>query len=159
SLYINYQLSILSFSQRVFEQATEPDTPLLQRVLFIGIVSQVLDEFFTVRVAGLKRQVRANTEDVALDGMTPRETLHDIHQIAGATMGAPCRYLPDVPPPALAADDIHLLSYDELDATQRQAATDYFLREVFPVLTPLAIDSGHPFPHISNLSLNLLVVV
>jgi polyphosphate kinase len=159
SLYINYQLSILSFSQRVFEQAMEEQTPLLQRVHFIGIVSQVLDEFFTVRVAGLKRQVRANTEDVALDGMTPREALHDIHQLAGEMMEAQCRYLRDVLTPALAADDIHLLSYQDLDDVQRQWATDYFLREVFPVLTPLAIDSGHPFPHISNLSLNLLVVV
>jgi polyphosphate kinase len=159
SLYINRQLSTLSFPQRVFGQAMEPDTPLLERVNFIGIVSQVLDEFFTVRVAGLKQQVHANSEDLAWDGMTPRETLHEIHKIAADLMQDQCRQMRDVLIPALAEHDIYLLTYDDLNETQRQAATDYFRREIFPVLTPLAVDSGHPFPHISNLSLNLLVVV
>src|SRR5215469_3340932 len=82
SLYINFHLSTLTFPQRIFEQAKSESTPLLERVNFIGIVSQVLDEFFTVRVAGLKQRVLTNSEDVARDGMTPREALHDIHQIA-----------------------------------------------------------------------------
>ena len=91
--------------------------------------------------------------------MTPRETLHEIHKVVFALMESQCRYLRDTILPALAENDIHLLTYDELDENQCRAATDYFMHEVFPVLTPLAVDSGHPFPHISNRSLNLLVVV
>ena len=157
--YINRELSVLAFHRRVFEQAYDERTPLLERLKFVAILSNVLDEFFMVRVAGLKQQVAANTADVARDGMTPREALHEIHNRAAALMETQCGYLNAVLIPALAENDIHLLSYNELNREQRDAATEYFLREVFPVLTPLAVDSGHPFPHISNRSLNLLVVV
>lgn len=159
ALYINRQLSVLAFARRVFAQAMDVQTPLLERLKFVGILSTLLDEFFMVRVASLKQQVLANSEDVARDGMTPRETLHAVHKIAAALMAEQGAYLRDVLTPALAEDDVHLLPYDALNAEQQNAATDYFLREVFPVLTPLAVDSGHPFPHISSRSLNLLVVV
>ncbi len=159
SLYINRQLSVLAFARRVFEQAMDAQTPLLERLKFVGILSTLLDEFFMVRVASLKQQVLANSEDVARDGMTPRETLHEVHKIAADLMDEQCRYLRDVLAPALAENDVYLLPYADLNAEQRDAATEYYLREVFPVLTPLAVDSGHPFPHISSRSLNLLAVV
>jgi polyphosphate kinase len=157
--YINRELSLLAFQWRVFEQARDEHTPLLERVKFLAILSTNLDEFFMVRVSGLKQQVEADSAEIARDGMTPRETLHEIHKVVFALMESQCRYLNDVILPALAENDIHLLTYDELNENQRHAATDYFMHEVFPVLTPLAVDSGHPFPHISNRSLNLLVVV
>jgi polyphosphate kinase len=157
--YINKELSLLAFQCRVFEQAHDESTPLLERLKFLAVLSTNLDEFFMVRVSGLKQQVAANSADIARDGMTPRETLHEIHKIVFELMEAQCHYLHDVLIPALAENDIHLLPYETLNINQRDAATEYFLREIFPVLTPLAVDSGHPFPHISNRSLNLLVVV
>jgi polyphosphate kinase len=157
--YINRELSVLAFHRRVFEQAVDENTPLLERVKFIAILSTLLDEFFMVRVSGLKQQVAANSADIPPDGMTPRETLHEIHKIVFELMEMQSRYLHDVIIPALAENDVHLLPYDALNLNQRDAATEFFLSEVFPILTPLAVDSGHPFPHISNRSLNLLVVV
>ncbi len=157
--YFNRELSLLAFQWRVFEQAQDEDTPLLERVKFVAILSNLLDEFFMVRVSGLKQQVAVNSADVRRDGMTPRESLHEIHKIVLDLMTEQCRYFQDVLTPALAENDIHLLLYETLNADQRDAATEYFLRESFPILTPLAVDSGHPFPHISNRSLNLLVVV
>ncbi len=157
--YINRELSLLAFQWRVFEQAHDENAPLLERLKFLAILSTNLDEFFMVRVSGLKQQVAANSADVAWDGMTPRESLHEIHMIVFELMESQCHYLHDVLLPALAENDIHILTYDELNVSQRDAATEYFMREVFPILTPLAVDSGHPFPHISNRSLNLLVVV
>jgi polyphosphate kinase len=157
--YINRELSLLAFQWRVFEQAQDEHAPLLERVKFLAILSTNLDEFFMVRVSGLKQQVEAGSAEIARDGMTPRETLHEIHKVVFALMESQCRYLRDTILPALAENDIHLLTYDTLNENQCRAATDYFIHEVFPVLTPLAVDSGHPFPHISNRSLNLLVVV
>ncbi|MGI8855516.1 MAG: RNA degradosome polyphosphate kinase, partial [Thermomicrobiales bacterium] len=157
--YINRELSLLAFQWRVFEQARDEHTPLLERAKFLAILSTNLDEFFMVRVSGLKQQVEVDSADIARDGMTPRETLHEVHKVVFALMESQCHYLNDVILPALAENDVHLLTYDELNENQRHAATEYFMHEVFPVLTPLAVDSGHPFPHISNRSLNLLVVV
>ncbi len=157
--YINKELSLLAFQWRVFEQAHDETTPLLERLKFLAVLSTNLDEFFMVRVAGLKQQVAANSAEIQPDGMTPRESLHEIHKIVFELMEAQCHYLHDVLIPALAENDIHLLPYSTLNANQRDAAAEYFLREIFPILTPLAVDSGHPFPHISNRSLNLLAVV
>lgn len=157
--YFNRELSLLAFQWRVFDQARDEGTPLLERVKFLAILSTNLDEFFMVRVSGLKQQIAVDSADVRRDGMTPRESLHEIHKIVFELMESQCHYLKAVIIPELAENDIHLLTYEELNESQRNAATEYFLREVFPILTPLAVDSGHPFPHISNRSLNLLVVV
>lgn len=158
-LYLNRELSSLELQYRVFEEAQDETNPLLERVRFLSIVDNILSEFFMIRVSGLKQQVNANVVDIARDGMTPRETLYAIHGKATELLTEGARFLREDLLPLLAENDIHLLDYAALDAEQRAAADDFFLREVFPVLTPLAVDSGHPFPHISNLSLNLLAVV
>ncbi len=157
--YLNREVSSLEFQRRVFEEVQDPTNPLLERTKFLAIVNTNLDEFFMIRVSGLKQQVSANAADVARDGMTPRETLYAIHRKVGGlfTEGAEC--LRDALIPELAQNGIHLCDYGDLDAEQQAAADEYFRREIFPVLTPLAVDSGHPFPHISNRSLNMLVVV
>jgi len=160
NLYINRELSVLDFQWRVFEEAREEAIPLLERVRSIAYVSTNVDEFFMIRASGIRQQVVTRTTAVVgRDGMTPRETLNAIHRNANALLTAQCAYLKDTLLPALTAKDIYIFDYKDLNPTQRAAADEYFMRETFPVLTPLAVDSGHPFPHISNRSLNLLVVV
>jgi len=159
-LYINRELSVLDFQWRVFEEAQDDTNPLLERVQSIAYVSTNVDEFFMIRAAGVKQQIDTRTTTVVgRDGMTPRETLHAIHANANALLTTQGAYLEDTLLPMLAAHDVHVCAYHDLDNAQCAAADQYFMREVFPVLTPLAVDSGHPFPHISNRSLNLLVVV
>lgn len=159
-LYLNRELSSLDFQQRVFEEARDETNPLLERVKFLAIVDSNINEFFMIRVSGLKQQEAAgNTAAVGRDGLTPRETLRAIHDKIAALLCAQSAYLRGTLLPALARHDLHLHAYRDLTPEQRAAADAYFTREIFPVLTPLAVDSGHPFPHISNLSLNLLVRV
>ncbi len=159
-LYINRELSVLDFQWRVFEEAREKTIPLLERIRSIAYVSINVDEFFMVRAAGIRQQVVTRTTAVVgRDGMTPRETLNAIHRNADALCTAQCEYLKETLLPALAAKDVYVFDYKDLNPTQQAAADEYFMHEIFPVLTPLAVDSGHPFPHISNRSLNLLVVV
>jgi polyphosphate kinase len=157
-LYINRELSLLAFQERVLEQAENPDNPLLERVKFLAIMSSNLAEFFMVRIAGLKQQVIAGVSELSSDGMTPAE------QLAAARSGAVelmhrGRRLYRILVGQLAAENIHLVDYLELDDEQRKAADSYFSSVALPTLTPLAFDPGRPFPHISNLSLNLAIVV
>ncbi len=160
ALYLNRELSSLEFQWRVFEEARVEATPLLERVKFLAIVNSNINEFFMIRVSGLMQQAATgNNAAIGRDGLTPRETLAAIEAKIAALFHEQSAYLRDVLMPALTAHGVHLLRYRDLAPTQRAAADDYFRREIFPVLTPLAVDSGHPFPHISNLSLNLLVIV
>jgi polyphosphate kinase len=157
--YFNRELSWLEFNRRVLNEATDERHPLLERVKFLSIFSTNLDEFFMIRVAGLKQQVAAGVRGAAPDGMTPAEQLAAIRRAVLPLMEQQRDiWLNDVQP-RLDAQGVHILEYGELTAEQRAALTEYFEREVFPVLTPLAFDPSHPFPHISNLSLNLAVVI
>jgi polyphosphate kinase len=158
-LFINRELSLLEFQRRVLEEARDESNPLLERVKFLAILGSNLDEFFMVRVAGLRKQIEAGVLDVPPDGITPAEQLAAIRKIAWQLMTQTRECLRDDLLPQLNEAGIHVLSYSELNERQKAGVDEYFEEVVFPVLTPLAFDPGHPFPHISNLSLNLAVVV
>ena len=157
-LFLNRELSQLAFFRRVLEEAQDERNPLLERVKFLSIVGSNLAEFFMVRVAGLKQQIAAGVIELSLDGQTPAQQLNAIHQEALQLMHDARECLHKLLP-QLDAAGIHILDYRALDEVQAAAAARYFDEMVFPVLTPLAYDPGRPFPHISNMSLNLAVIV
>jgi polyphosphate kinase len=157
-LYINRELSWLEFNRRVLEEALSPSLhPLLERVKFLAIYHSNLDEFFMIRVSGLKQQVLAGAVQLPPDGMTPSEQLAAIRErlLPMLDQGARC-WAEDLMP-RLQQAGIRIRSYQDLDSVEQAWLTEYFLREVYPVLTPLVFDPGHPFPQISNLSVNLAV--
>jgi len=159
SLYINRELSWLEFNQRVLQEACDQRHPLLERVKFLSIVGTNLDEFFMIRVAGIKELILANIVEYSPDGLTPSQQLHAIHDRVSVMLKEMCDcYRKDLLP-KLAAQEIHIMEMEELTAEDRKKLGDLFAREIYPVLTPLAFDPGHPFPYISNLSLSLAVVV
>lgn len=158
-LYINRELSTLEFQRRVLEEAQDEQNPLLERVKFLAIVGSNLDEFFMVRVGGLKLQISAGVLERSIDGSTPAEQLAEIRHRSAELMVEQRKCLSESLYPRLNNAGIHLMDYEELSQSQRETANAYFHEMVFPVLTPLAFDPGHPFPHISNLSLNLAVIV
>ncbi|MXW82297.1 MAG: RNA degradosome polyphosphate kinase, partial [Rhodothermaceae bacterium] len=159
SLYNNRELSLLDFQYRVFEEAQDEDNPLLERLKFLSIVGSNLDEFYMVRVGGLKKQVASGVTDLSIDGRTPAEQLLAVRTEAQRLMQTAHEYLFTTLIPELAASGIRILDYSELTARQKEEATWKYEQTIFPVLTPLAVDPSHPFPHISNLSLNLAVLV
>lgn len=159
SLYINRELSNIEFNRRVLEECTNPKHPLLERVKFLAIFNSNMDEFFMVRVSGLKQQVMLGITDRKADGLTPREQLVAIHRTTTQVFAAAGDIWQQHLWPALAEAGIHVLDYKELGNRTKTRLRDYFEREIFPVLTPLVFDPGHPFPHISNLSLNLAVML
>ncbi len=150
---------MLEFQRRVLEEAQDETNPLLERVKFLSIVGSNLDEFFMVRVAGLKKQVEVGVHETPPDGMSPAEQLAAIRKTALQLMSQARECLRDDILPQLNKAGIHVLDYQQLSERQKVAVDGYFDEVVFPVLTPLAFDPGHPFPHISNLSLNLAVVI
>ncbi|HEY9633940.1 MAG TPA: polyphosphate kinase 1 [Coleofasciculaceae cyanobacterium] len=157
--YLNRELSWLEFNSRVLQEATDPRTPLLERLKFIAIFNSNLDEFFMVRVAALKQQVAANVSKLSPDGRTPTEQLEAIRQRLLPMVIEQHQHFEKVLRPQLASEGIYLIDYMDLNQEQRTYLQNYFEEQIFPVLTPLAVDPSHPFPHISNLSLNLAVVV
>ena len=159
SLYINRELSLLSFQFRVLEEAQDERNPLLERVKFLSIVGSNIDEFNMVRVAGLIDQVAAGILDVGPDGMHPNAQLVAIRREGKKLLAEAHKCLHDQLLPALAEASIQILDYAALNEKQLAVADEYFRATVFPVLTPLAFDPGRPFPHISNLSLNLAVLI
>ena len=159
SLYINRELSLLEFQKRVLDEAKDPTNPLLERVKFLAILGSNLDEFFMVRVAGLQKQVAAGVVDFPPDGMTPAEQLAAVRKFALELMKAGREVWANNLIHELADEGIHVYDYDELNKRHKETVDSYFEEVVFPVLTPLAFDPGHPFPHISNLSLNLALVI
>ncbi|HEX5850716.1 MAG TPA: polyphosphate kinase 1 [Rubrobacter sp.] len=159
SLYINRELSWLGFNNRVLEQARDERHPLLERARFISISETNLDEFFMIRVAGLQQQVASELPNPVPDGMTPEEQLLRIHDHTEEFFEERRRILNTELMPALEAEGIIMVPYHEVSATERRELRERFVREILPILTPLAIDPAHPFPHISNLSLNVLVVI
>lgn len=158
-LYVNRELSLLSFQRRVLEEAQDPANPLLERIRFLSIVGSNLDEFFMVRVAGLKRQIEAGTLRSGPDGLSPYEQLEEIGSEVNRILVSSQECLMQDLLPALKGEGINIVKYDELEPEQKLDIKQYFLHKIFPVLTPMAFDPGHPFPHISNLSLNLAVSV
>ncbi|MCL5021094.1 MAG: polyphosphate kinase 1, partial [Bacteroidetes bacterium] len=159
SLYINRELSWLEFNERILEEARDERHPLLERVKFLSIVGSNLDEFFMIRVAGIQELVRAGLVELSPDGMTPDQQLKAIHDRASVMVKDMRDCFWKQLHPALAAAGIHLLKLDELQQNERAILAEFFAREIFPVLTPLAFDPGHPFPYISNMSLNIAAVV
>ncbi len=151
-------MGLLAFQERVLEEAEDESNPLLERVKFLSILSSNMAEFYMVRLAGLKQQVQAGVSDLSPDGLTPAEQLDLCRERALEILNAGRRAYAGLIP-QLAKEGIHLLDYVDLVDNDREIADDYFVRSVFPVLTPLALDPGRPFPHISNLSLNLAVIV
>lgn len=149
---------MLQFFRRVLEEARDESNPLLERVKFLGIVGSNLDEFFMVRVAGLKQQIEAGIVERSPDGLTPAEQLAAVRKMAQQLMTDARECLHDLLP-QLDNAGVHILSYEALDRRQKTGVKQYFKEVVFPVLTPMAFDPGRPFPHISNLSLNLAVVI
>ncbi len=159
SLYINRELGTIEFNRRVLLEAFDESHPLLERVKFLAIFSGNMDEFFMVRVSGLKQQVLLGITNRPPDGMTPREQLVAIHETVDALVEQQMNYWNEVINPELDAAGVHILNHQDLKRSHKRKLRDYFEREIFPVLTPLLFDPGHPFPHISNMSLNLAVVV
>jgi polyphosphate kinase len=158
-LYINRELSWVEFNRRVFEEARDNRHPLLERVKFLSIFDTNLDEFFMIRLAGLKDQVAAHVAAPSPDGLTAEQQLAAVRQRLAPLMQEVRLYWHNTLLPQLTEQHIFILDYEQLDVEQRSAMLAYFEREIFPVLTPLAVDPGHPFPHISNRSLNLAVVI
>src|SRR4051794_3611301 len=152
---LNRELSWLDFNARVLELAEEPTMPLLERAKFCAIFSSNLDEFFQVRVAALKDQVAAKLVRPGPDGLTPAEQLAAIRERVVKLVERQEEVLLDHLLPDLRAAGIDVVSWDQLDADDRAHLVRVFEERVFPVLTPLAVDPGHPFPYISTLSLNL----
>jgi polyphosphate kinase len=159
SLYINRELSLLEFQRRVLDEALDESNPLLERVKFLAIFGSNMDEFFMVRVSNLRRKVEANVVDLSIDGMTPRELLAATRRLSLELDDIANRCLHRKLLPNLEKAGIHLLDYEKLSKSQKEKADAYFQEVIHPVLTPLALDLGHPFPHISNLSLNLAIVI
>jgi polyphosphate kinase len=155
--YINRELSTLAFHERVLEQACDPSVPLLERLKFLGIFSTDLDEFFMIRVAGLKQQLVSHVEERGPDAMSPAEQLAAISQRVHALAQRHEKVLLEDILPRLEAAGFRLLRPRDLAAEPHAILAEYFQREVLPVLTPLALDPGHPFPHLRNKSLNLCI--
>jgi len=159
SLYINRELSWLEFNHHVLDEAKDERHPLLERVKFLAIVANNLDEFFMIRVSGLQRQLAKGVLVAPPDGMTPAQQLAAIQQRLTVDLEELSRCWHEDLLPKLTAAGIHLHTYDTLNQRQKDQMHELFMHEIFPILTPLAFDSAHPFPFISNLSLNLAIIV
>jgi len=157
--FTNRELSWLEFGDRLLDLADDPTVPLLERAKFLAIFSEGLDEFFQVRVAGLKDQVDAGLRTRSPDGLRPADTLRAVRARVCELVRRQSTIFLDRLVPALADAGIRLSSWESLDDDDREHLVDVFQHQIFPVLTPLAVDPGHPFPYISNLSLNLIVRV
>ncbi len=157
-LYVNRELSWLEFNARVLAEAEDPGVPLFERIKFLAIVATNLDEFFMVRVAGLKQQISGDVDEVPLDGMATKDQLAAVSARAHALVDAHTRCWSEQLVPALAAVGVRLVKPADLAPEDQTALDATFVSDIFPVLTPIAIDPGHPFPHLRNKSLNLGVM-
>ena len=157
--YFNRELSWLEFNRRVLAEALDKRTPLLERLKFMAIFSSNLDEFFMVRVAALKKQVAAEVTKLSADGRTPKQQLQAIAELLRPMVQEQHQHFEKVLKKELTKSGVHILNYVDLNQEQRTFINQFFEDYIFPVLTPLAVDPSHPFPYISNLSLNLAVVL
>jgi len=157
--YFNRELSWLAFNDRVLHEAIDPRTPFLERIKFIAIYSSNLDEFFMVRVSGLMEQVSAGVKAKTADGLGPAAVMDAIRAHLRPQLQKQHHFFQQELRPQLPDHNVYLLDYSEFDADQQAYLKEYFERQIFPVLTPLSVDPAHPFPRLSNLSLNLAVAV
>lgn len=156
-LYINREISLLEYQQRLLAQACDPRHPLLERIRFIKIVSDNLDEFFMVRVSDLLDELDSGLTELAPDAMTPAQQLAIIRKRVSALLEEQRRIVHEQLLPELTQQGVRVVGLQDLTTAQRAGLRTYFEQQVFPVITPLAVDHGHPWPHISNLSINLAV--
>ena len=157
-LYLNRELTWLEFNRRVLHEAQDQRTPLLERIKFMAIVSANLDEFFMKRIGGLKQQDGAGIRNLTVDGRTPRQQIDQCNALVRELETRKEQLLPELHK-LLAAKGITISLYDDLPVEERSALRVHYLRNIFPLLTPQAVDPAHPFPFVSNLSLNLLVTL
>jgi len=157
--YLNRELSWIEFNARVLHEAIDTRTPLLERLKFVGIFSSNLDEFFMVRIAGLKKQLEAEVNTLTPDGLTPAQQLTAVSDSLHKLVKKQEHLFEYVLRNELIKEGIHIVNYLDLNQEQRAYLKEYFEKHIFPALTPLAVDPSHPFPYISNLSLNLAVVI
>lgn len=157
--FFNRDLSWVEFNRRVLEEALNPDLPLLEKVKFISIFHSNLDEFYMIRISGLKDQVAANVSEPTIDGLTPVAQLQKIEKMLQPML----QQINDLwlykIVPALRKENIDIVDYSRLQENEKEILTGYFKKEIYPILTPLAFDPGRPFPYISNLSLSLAILV
>ena len=158
-LLFNRELSWLEFNRRVLDEALDESHPLLERLKFLSIFSTNLDEFFMIRVSGLKEELEEEVVELSPDGKTPAEQLKEISARLRPMLETQMRCLKEDILPRLESHGVRITSYKDLDRNEKQAANAYFMQKVFPILTPQAVDPGHPFPYVSNLSLNLGLMV
>ncbi|MDA0338039.1 MAG: RNA degradosome polyphosphate kinase, partial [bacterium] len=155
--FINRELSWLDFAHRVLELAHDQDLPLLERVKFAGIMGMIYDEFAMKRIGGLCRQLADKGKHTSTDGLTPKQELNQCRDELNRQVNTLSQLVAEDLRPRLAEVGIPLLDYDDLDAAKTEAVNAVFRESIEPILTPLSVDMGHPFPFISNLSLNLAV--
>src|ERR1035437_8636480 len=157
--FFNRDLSWMEFNRRVLEEALNPELPLLEKIKFISIFLTNLDEFYMIRISGLKEQIAANIIEPSIDGFTPREQIQKIEKTIQPMLKEVLSLWTESIVPELKENGISILEYDDLDDSEKNVLTDYFQKEIYPILTPLAFDPGRPFPYISNLSLSLAILV
>src|SRR2546425_1787236 len=155
--FINRELSWLEFNRRVLEEAQDERQPLIERVKFLTIFSSNLDEFFEIRVAGIKQQIESETSDVGPDGLSPTEIFNSIRRVVSEMVATQYALWNNELLPQLAENGIRVREVSQLSAKRAAWAHRYFQQEVFPMLTPLAVDASHPFPQLLNKSHNLFV--
>ena len=157
--FFNRDLSWIEFNRRVLEEALDPELPLLEKVKFISIFHSNLDEFYMIRVSGLKEQIAANVLEPTIDGLTPTEQLQKIEKSLQPMLKKTMDLWLNEIVPSLRENNIIITDYDDLSIEEKEKLNEYFKKEIFPVLTPLAFDPSRPFPYISNLSLSLAILV
>ncbi|MEJ2103133.1 MAG: polyphosphate kinase [Ignavibacteriaceae bacterium] len=157
--FFNRDLSWVEFNRRVMEEALNPELPLLEKVKFISIFFSNLDEFYMIRVSGLKEQIAANILEPTIDGLTPLEQVQKIEKALKPMLDTLYNYWNGTIVPELTKNHIFLLRFQDFNPEEQEKLRDYFQKEIYPILTPLAFDPGRPFPYISNLSLNLAVLI
>jgi polyphosphate kinase len=157
--FFNRDLSWVEFNRRVLEEALDNEQPLLEKVKFLSIFHSNLDEFYMIRVSGLKEQIAANVLEPTIDGLTPIEQLQKIEKMIKPMLKTTLELWQNEIIPALKENNIEIADYENLTNEEKEKLKEYFRKEIFPVLTPLAFDPGRPFPYISNLSLSLAILV
>ncbi len=157
--FFNRDLSWIEFNRRVLEEALDADQPLLEKVKFISIFHSNLDEFYMIRISGLKEQIAASVLEPSIDGLTPIEQLQKIEKCVQAMLKTVMNFWTNEVVPELKENNIDIAEYHELSENEKNILTEYFKKEIYPVLTPLAFDPGRPFPYISNLSLSLAILI
>jgi len=157
--FFSRDVNWVEFNGRVLEEAINPDLPLLERIKFISIFFTNLDEFYMIRVSGIKEQIRANILEPRIDGLTPFEELKYVEEIVVPQVQLLLKYWSDTIVPELEKNNVKFLSYDSSSDEEKKKLSEYFNQEIYPVLTPLAFDPGRPFPYISNLSLSYAIQI